>query len=377
MPKRILITAALVTAALAVPLWLARDPIVAVRVATATRGPLAMKVATNGTVEPIDDVEVRARLDGRVLEIHEAGDRVAAGDVVVHIDPAPTAAALQASRSQQLEAEEALRAARDHLARTERTYALDIRLNRENALARERLVESESTLNEARARVAFLEQEVPLRVESLGLKIADLESQLAATAVAAPIAGTVYHATAETGEVVQRGQLLVALADLARLQVRTNVDQVDLGKVRVGNPIEVFANAYPDRIWGGRITEIVPRVEMRQNRAVAEAVAEVVAPVDGLVPGMNVDVEIVVRTAENVLQVPSEAIFAAGEGPFVYRVEAGRIVARPVTLGLSSFDAVEITRGIEAGDVVVLGPAAALRDGMRVTPRDDEAGGDD
>jgi HlyD family secretion protein len=377
MPKRILIVVALVAAALAVPLWLARDPVVAVRVATATRGPLAMKVATNGTVEPIDDFEVRARLDGRVLEIREAGDSVAAGDIVVRIDPGPTAAALQASRSQRLEAEEALRAARDHLARTERTYALDSRLHRESALARERLVESESTLNEARARVGFLEQEVPLRLESLALKIEDLESQLDGTAVVAPITGTVYHATADAGEVVRRGHLLVALADLGRLQVRTNVDQVDLGKVRAGNPIEVFANAYPDRVWAGQITEIVPRVEMRENRAVAEAVAEIVAPVEGLVPGMNVDVEIVVRTAENVLQVPSEAIFAAGEGPFVYRVEAGRIVARPVTIGLSSFDAVEIARGIEADDVVVLGPAAALRDGMRITPRDDEADGGD
>lgn len=376
MPKRILVAVVLVAAALAVPLWLARDPVAAVRVATAQRGPLVMKVATNGTLEPVEDFEVRARLDGRIVEIREAGDRVAAGAVLLRIDEAPTAAALQAARSQQLEAEESLRAARDQLARTERTFAVDERLRRERALAEDRFVESRAALDEARARVAFLEREVPLRVESLALRIRDLEDSLAGTIVTAPFAGTVYVATAEVGEVVRSGQPLLALADLGRLQVRTNVDQVDLGKVRPGNAIEVFSSAHADRVWAGRITSLVPRVEMRNNRAVAEAVAAIDAPADGLLPGMNVDVEVVVETAENVLQVPSEAIFAAGEGPFVYRVEGDRATAQPVTLGLSSFTAVEVARGVESGDVVVLGPATDVRDGRRIAARAGDDVGD-
>ena len=376
MPKRILVAVVLVAAALAVPLWLARDPVAAVRVATAQRGPLVMKVATNGTLEPVEDFEVRARLDGRIVEIREAGDQVAAGAVLLRIDEAPTAAALQAARSRQLEAEESLRAARDQLARTERTFAVDERLRRERALAEDRFVESRAALDEARARVAFLEREVPLRVESLALRIRDLEDSLAGTIVTAPFAGTVYVAAAEVGEVVRSGQALLSLADLGRLQVRTNVDQVDLGKVRPGNAIEVFSSAHADRVWAGRITSLVPRVEMRNNRAVAEAVAAIEAPADGLLPGMNVDVEVVVETAENVLQVPSEAIFAAGEGPFVYRVEGDRATAQPVTLGLSSFTAVEVARGVEPGDVVILGPATDVRDGRRIAARAGDDVGD-
>lgn len=374
MSNRILIGILVLVALLAVPLWWARDRVVEIRLAEAHRGPLVMKVATNGTVEPIEDFEIRARLDGRILEIRDAGDAVAAGDVLLRIDAAPTAAALKSARSQQLEAQESLRAARDKLARIERTHALDDRLHKESALADESFIESQASLNDARARVEFLEREVPLRVESLDLQIEDLEGQLEGTEIRAPIAGTVYLANAEVGEVVKRGQLLLALADLSRLQVRVNVDQVDLGKVQSGNPVEVFANSFPDRSWSGSITDVLPRVEMRQNRAVSEAIAEVRPPVAGLVPGMNVDVEVVVRTADNVLQVPSEAVFAAGEGPFVFRVEDGRAAARPVTLGLSSFTAVEVATGIRPGDTVVLGPAPNLEDGMRVTPRREAEG---
>ena len=369
MSKRIVIGGVLLVAVLLVPLWLARAPVSEVRVAEVRRAPLVIEVATNGLVEPIDDFEVRARLDGRITEIRAAGTQVRQGDALLRIDPAPVAAALKSARSQQLEAQESLRAARDHLSRIERTFALDDKLHNESALASERFVESQATLNEARARVAFLEQEVPLRVESLELKIHDLEDQLGGTEVLAPSAGTVYRAQADVGEVVRRGQLILAVADLERLQIRMNVDQVDLGKVRPGNPVKVFANAFPEETWHGETTEVVPRVEMRDNRAVSEAVAEIEPPARGLVPGMNVDVDIVVGTRSDVLQVPSEAIFAAGQGPFVYRVVDDRVEARSVDLGLSSFSAVEVRAGLTAGDEVVLGPASSLADGMRVAPQ--------
>jgi len=368
MSSRILIVAAALVALLAVPLWLAHDSAIRVRVAEVTRGSLVIRVATNGSIEPIDDHEVRARLDGRVIEIRKAGDVVAAGDVLLRLDRAPVEAQLKSARSQQLEAQEALRSARDTLVRIERTFGTDKKLHGERALANESFVESQAARDEARARVVHLESEVPLRVESLELEIRELEDQLAGTEVLAPEAGSVYRVAAEVGEVVRKGQLLLAAANLGRLQLRANIDQVDLGRVRVGNPVEIFANAFPDAVWRGTITEILPRVEMRQNRAVSEAVAAVDPPVEGLVPGMNVDVEVIVRTAPDVLQVPSEAIFAAGEGPFIYRLNGDRVEMQPVESGLSSFTAVEIVRGAAAGEEVVLGPVAAVRDGSRVDP---------
>jgi len=361
--------AVLLIAALALPLWLSRSPAQELPVATVARGPLQVVVATNATVEPIDDFEVRARLAGRVVEVQSAGSRVEEAGILVQIDATPVAAEIESARSQRLEAEESLRAARTQLERTERSLALDEKLYRDRALSKDRLAEVRAERDEARARLAFLEQEVPVRLAALELRIAELQAQLAGAVVRAPFAGTVYRADVEVGEVVRHGQRILSFGDLERLQLRAHVDQVDLGRVRPGNPIVVAANAFPGRTWRGSLTEVVPHVAMHRNRAVAEATAEIDPPVDGLLPGMNVDVEIVVQEERDILQIPSRAIFASGAGPFAFRVEGGRVVEVPLQLGLSSFTRVEVLAGLTEGDVVVLGPAAGLRAGMRVVPQ--------
>jgi HlyD family secretion protein len=81
---------------------------------------------------------------------------------------------------------------------------------------------------------------------------------------------------------------------------------------------------------------------------------------------MNVDVEIIVQEAEDVLQVPAEAIFKDQFGAFVYAIEGGRVRRRAVETGRSSVTRVEIVTGVEAGEEVVVGPAVGLQEGMRV-----------
>jgi multidrug efflux pump subunit AcrA (membrane-fusion protein) len=122
------------------------------------------------------------------------------------------------------------------------------------------------------------------------------------------------------------------------------------------------------------VTELIPNVEIKQNRSIAEALAKVEPPVTGLVPGMTVDVDIVVAEMESVLQLPAEAVSNDGKGPFVYKVEGSHVHVTLVSLGLTSITAVEITGGLEAGDRVVRGPLTDLQDGMRVEARETDGG---
>ena len=76
---------------------------------------------------------------------------------------------------------------------------------------------------------------------------------------------------------------------------------------------------------------------VKESRSVSEGLARLDPPTDGLVPGMTVDVEIVVAEAPHALQVPAEAIFYQADGdPFVYRIDGNRVRVTPVRLGLSS-----------------------------------------
>ena len=349
--------------------WLGRAPTPAVQVAEARESPLTVLVTTNGVVEPIERPEVRARLDGRVTEIPEAGARVEAGGLLLKIESGPTAAELAAAESQRLAAFDSLREAKDKRRRTLRRAEHDRRLFGDGALTQERLDESLADLREAEARVAFLESEVPLRVASLELRIADLRAKRDGAELRAPFDGIVYQTSAKRGQRVRSGDAVVWFADLERLRVRANIDQVDLGRVGIGQEIRISSNAYPGRSWSAHIEELIPNVVKKQSRHVAEALAKIEPPAAGLVPGMNVDVEIAVLAVSRALQVPSEAIFTDERGAFVYRLEDDRVRRTRVSVGRSTLDTIEIEAGLAANDRVVVGPVAGLRDGERVDVR--------
>ena len=271
-----------------------RNTAPSVQTVAAKRAPLRVVVSTNGKVEPVDDIEVRARLDGRVVNIPDPGKVVAAGDEMVRFDDGPVAAQVAAAESERLAAIESLRVARATAAERRERLTTDRALQREGALTREVLTTSERAAREAAAQVDYLEHDVPLRVAALDMRIAELRAQREASVVRAPFAGTIYKTQAKKGEMVRLGDPLLWLADLEHLRVRANVDQVDLGRVRPGQPIRVTANAFPGRAWTGTVSDVVPHVVVKESRSVSEGLARLDPPTDGLVPGMTVDVEIVV-----------------------------------------------------------------------------------
>ncbi|MBX3027940.1 efflux RND transporter periplasmic adaptor subunit [bacterium] len=347
--------------------WCGRTAAPAVQAVAARRAPLQVVVSSNGKVEPVDDIEVRARLDGRVVDIPDPGKVVAAGEVMVRFDDGPVTGQVAAAESERLAALESLRVARATAAERQDRLASDRDLQRQGALTRQVLAESERAAREAAAQVAYLERDVPLRVAALDTRIAELRAQREATVVRAPFAGTIYRTQAKKGELVHLGDPLLWLADLDHLRVRANVDQVDLGRVRPGQPMRVTANAFPGRAWSGTVSEVVPNVVVKESRSVSESLARLDPPTEGLVPGMTVDVEIVVAEDPNALQVPAEAVQAQGREAFVYRVDGRRLHKVPVRMGLTSVSAVAIADGLEEGALVVVGPSEGLVDGMKVT----------
>lgn len=365
--RRLIIAAAAVAALLLA--WWMRSPALPVDAAGVVRGPLSVRVTTNGKVEPIEEAEIRARFDGRIVEIPEPGTNVAEGDVILRIDAAPVAADLAKARSERLAALESLRAARAKLRREKERAATDQKLFEQGAVNGERNAESQAALRDAQARVAFLERETPLRVDSLDLRIHEFEDQLVSAAVRAPFAGTVYRTERRKGAMIHVGDPILWIADLEHLRVRTNIDQVDLGRVRAGQAVTITANAFPDRSWSGTVSEVIPHVVVRQSRSISEGLARVDPPTDGLVPGMSVDVDIVVTESADTLHVPAQAIVRSNGQPYVYRVAGNHAKRTAVKLGLETVNEVEVVEGLSADDHVVVGPLRDLHDGDRVEAR--------
>lgn len=342
--------------------------------AAAKRAPLRVSVATNGKVEPIDPAEVRAGLDGRVLEIPEAGTKVTAGAPLLRLDAATVGAELATAESERFAAQEALRAARNDLEISRQHFATDRELFEQGAITRQRFSEREAALRDAQSRAASIAREVPLRVDALDLRIRTLEEQRRAAQPTSPVSGVVFRADVKSGQIVRAGDPLLAVADLSRLRVRANVDQVDLGRVRTGARVEVSANAFPGRRFDGHVSEVIPSVVVKESRAVSESLAVLDPPTEGLVPGMTVDLEIIVAENPDALQVPADAIVSQAGQALVFKLDGNRVRAVPVKLGLTSVVAAEILEGLAPGDVVVVGGAQGLVDGARVDARRADAG---
>jgi multidrug efflux pump subunit AcrA (membrane-fusion protein) len=224
-----------------------------------------------------------------------------------------------------------------------------LELNKKNVLtlkeseeARKKQLEAE--LENARTRLRQLEETTEEEKEltrharvgaEAGLLQAQsqLESQQERyewTTVIAPIAGTVTRLTVEKGEIItsgrsafSRGDAIMRIADLNQMIVRTQINQVEIGKINEEQRAEISVDSYPDRIFPGRVSEIspsaTPRTPQSQSSVITfEVDVEVIGSPPELLPGMSADVDIIVFEESNILQLPIPSVLS----PEVFTVKA-------------------------------------------------------
>jgi len=173
----------------------------------------------------------------------------------------------------------------------------------------------------------------------------------------APFNGTVISIGAEVGDLVSSGTTVVTLADLAELRVLALVDETDISQVEVGQEVEITFDAFPGRRFQGKVLEVPLHGKLVQN----VVKYEVPVSLEGtkgvaLKPGMTANLKMVVGRRENALLVPVLAVQDSEEGKVV-RVQdtlSGSTMLVPVEVGLSDGTYVEVVRGLNEGDQIVV-----------------------
>lgn len=234
-------------------------------------------------------------------------------------------------------------------------------------IARTQVQQARAALQQARAvllQERVLEADVAAAaaaVRQAAAQLAQARDRLGETRIAAPIAGLVARRSVQVGQTViggltGGGTLVMTIADLRQLQATVNVDESDIAQIRVGMPVAVTADALPGRRLAGRVARIAPQAVVVQNVTQYEVVVALVAPDPALRLGMTVDAEFQVLVRRNVLLVPVDAV-RGRETRVVMVVEGQTLRPVPVEVGASDGRRVEIVRGLQAGQVVYLGPA--------------------
>ncbi|MGH7570825.1 MAG: efflux RND transporter periplasmic adaptor subunit [Gemmatimonadota bacterium] len=270
--------------------------------ATVERTDLVSSVAATGTVEPIRVIDVKSQASGEILEVAvELGDRVEQGDLLVRIDPRDVQNAYDQAEADLQVAQARMQVAERQLERVQSLHDSAIVTDEElegaileNADAQANLVKARTNLQLARERL----NDVVVR---------------------APIRGIVVEKNVEDGQIVTStrevtgGTTLVRMADLSEVQVRTLVDETDVGSITAELPATIRVEAYPDREFRGRVLMVEPQAVVEQNVTMFAVLVRIQNEEDLLRPGMNADVEMVTGRQDDVLALVNGAVKAEDE----------------------------------------------------------------
>ena len=367
---------ALATAAVVVLLvlawwWPRALPVEAVTVA---RGDLASSVVDLGETRVREPYVITAPVAGRLRRITlDVGDPVAQDAVLAWIDPASSTpldartrasleAALRQARSTRDRAGAHAQLAADEAERTARLWAQRLVSEQTHRAAQLMRREAEAERAAADAGVARIEAELA-------------ESQAggsAAVAVLSPIEGRVLARQVESAKPVLVGEALMEVGRPDALEVVAEFLSQDAALMREGAPAWIEG-------WGGaavpaRVRRIAPSGRLKVSAlGVEERRVDVwldpAEPMPGAGHGFQVEARVEIARVEGVVRVPVESLVRDGEGWRAWRIDAGRVNAVPVTVGLTDGRWREVRSGLAEGDVIVAAPNRQLADGLRVVVR--------
>lgn len=357
-----------------------------VRVATVDRGTIRSVVSTNGKVEPINNFEAHAPIATTVKRLLvKEGDRVRKGQLLVQLDDDDIR-----SRAARAQAEVKAAAADENALKTGGTQEEVITLNSQLIKARNardvaqhnldalrklqqdgaasagEVRQAEETLQRSQADLNLLEQKQKDRysqpeVAHIQAQAAEAqaaydaaEDALGKSAVRAPFDGIVYSVPVKEGAFVQDGDLLLQEADLSHVLVRAFVDEPDVGRLQVGQKVEIIWDAVPNRVWTGSVDTVPSTVKLHGNRNVGEATCRIDNQDLRLLPNINVGVTIVVAEHKDVLTLQRDALRIDDSKPYVFKIVDGHVKRQNVEFSLQNLTRVELTSGLSEGDTVAL-----------------------
>ncbi len=279
------------------------------------------------------EVRLAAETSGRVekLLVRE-GNEVNKDQVLAHIDVTPLSADLTRARSA--------------------FELLEEQLRRRESLFLERII-SEEELDRVRA------EKVQAREV---LRQAEIEFNRGL--VRAPAKAKVNNLLIEAGEFVDRGQVMIELVNAEKVKVHVQVPEMDVRFLKVGQPVQVRFDAYQDQHFAGTIDFISYKAEQTTNTFRTQIVVD--NPQGLIRPGMIARVVFERRIIPDAVAVPLSALIDRGGERLVYVVEGGAARARQVSIGIIERDRVQITKGLNPGDRLIIAGQREVEDGTLV-----------
>jgi HlyD family secretion protein len=265
------------------------------RTEAVSRGFIAASVNATGTLSAVTTVQVGSQVSGIISRLYaDFNSQVKQGQLLAELDPTPFQQTVEQRRADVTKAQV-------EVANTKVTY------NRQKRLADAGLI-AQSDLDAAKA--AYDGARATLAQSQAALKQA--QTNLGYTKIYSPIDGQVVARQYDIGQTVAASfsapTLFTIAKDLTKMQVQADVDQSDIGQIKVGEPVRFTVDAYPDQTFRGQISQVRLNATVTQNVITYPVIIEVPNPDFKLRPSMTANVTIQVATVRDTLRVPNSAL---------------------------------------------------------------------
>jgi HlyD family secretion protein len=331
-----------------------------------SRGDIRSTVTATGTVNAVTTVLVGTQVSGTIKTLHaDFNSFVKKGQLLAEIDSSTFEAQVEQARANLLAAQANVEKAEAALVDARRILERNKQLFSRNLIAKSDLDTSETNELSAAAQVKAAKAQV--EQTRAALKVA--ETNLRYTNIVSPVDGMVISRNVDVGQTVaasfQTPTLFNIARDLSRMQIDTNVDEADIGAVRVRQPVTFTVDAYPDNTFKGTVSVIRNAPITVQNVVTYDVIVTIQNPDLILKPGMTANVSIITATKQDVLKIPNAALrFRMPEkvprsperkGIAVWVLENNIPKRVGISLGISDGNNTEIiTDKLKEGDAVIV-----------------------
>jgi HlyD family secretion protein len=262
---------------------------------TVTRGPITQMVTATGTLNPVVNVQVGSQVSGNIQKLYaDFNSKVKAGDVVAQIDPVLFQAAVTQAEGDLASAQAALELARVNATRTQELFV------KKNS--------SQADVDQAMANLHQAEANVKIKQGALDRAKADLEH----CTITSPVDGEVISRNVDVGQTVaaslQAPVIFTIANDLTKMQIDANVAEADVGAVTIDQNVDFTVDAFPNRIFHGKVVQVRNAPITVQNVVTYDTVIGVNNSDLKLKPGMTANVSIVIAHKDDVLKISNAAL---------------------------------------------------------------------
>ena len=385
------------------------EPAVGFKTTQVLRGDLTVKISATGVVEPNFKVEVKSKASGEVLKFpFEEGDVVKKGALLLQLDESDEQRNVAKAKAEKSSSIAKLRKAETALLLQETKYQTDLQKARSEVQSAEaNLKESEDKLKRQKdlfeekftareqldaAQTAYTvnkenliqsktqlqvaldsihditmkKNEIELakaEVERSEIALDETQERLNETEIYAPITGVIIEKLVEEGQIiasgisnVSGGTPLATIADMSRLYIIADVDETDVGSVKLDQNVTLSADAFPGKAFEGKVRRIAPQGIVENSITIFKVKIEILGSGKNILkPVMSANIEIVTHSVKDTLYISRGAVRKEDGSPYVVVLESGTPRKVPIETGIENAIHTQVVSGLDLEQQVILG----------------------